>query len=185
MDTITLRTLSTGELLDLFKTLSAPALTDLDGEYTATLLNQPVPLMRQVSWLGTHNPVLGNWTAKAFNGGRGGDGLTGQGYNNFRTGDDDLQRYPMLTTIAPSRYDGEPAFQLVYRAFNSLCGAVNMVDEVRTVSPGLYLGIGTYGFTRGQRMVPQPFELAGPVAEYRGDIGTRRAGFDLATALKP
>jgi hypothetical protein len=83
----------------------------------------------------------------------------------------------MKTLIAPSRFDGRPAYQLVYRHFHSVCGSVRMVDEVRRVEPGVYLGIGTYGFTSAQRRISYPFLLQGPVAAYRGDIGRQRKGF--------
>lgn len=83
----------------------------------------------------------------------------------------------MQTLVAPSRYDGKPAYQLVYRAYHSLCGSMHMVDEVRRVAAGLYLGIGTWGFTDVQRQVGLPFMLAGPVAPYGADLGVVREGF--------
>jgi hypothetical protein len=60
-----------------------------------------------------------------------------------------------------------------------------MVDEIRRVGPGLYLGIGTAGFIRAQRMRPMPFELMGPQSPYAGDIGRARDGFDLQRELVP
>jgi hypothetical protein len=86
----------------------------------------------------------------------------------------------MATLVAPSRFDGRPAFQLVYRAYRSTCGAVHMVDEVRRIRPGAYLLIGTMGILEAQRRVPVPCLLTGPVAEYRGDIGRPRTPFNPA-----
>ena len=87
--------------------------------------------------------------------------------------------------FAPSRFDGQPAYQLVYRHFESLCGDVNMVDEVRRVVPGLYLGIGTWGFSKGQRHIPLPFLLEGPVAPYLCDIGRIRKNFVIGSRELP
>ncbi len=166
---------STKELLKVFALLEAPTLEEMSGEYAARLLTQP-------NWLATlvGGVVLKNhfhsWMCKAF---RPIDASTGQGYNTFLQGKRVMQRFPMRTLIAPSRFDGRPAYQLVYRQFHSLCGSVHMVDEIRRVSPGLYLGIGTYGFTDAQRLTPYPFLLEGPIGLYRGDIGRERKNFKI------
>ena len=94
-----------------------------------------------------------------------------------------VQRFPMRTLPAPSRYDRKPALQIVYRAYHSVCGAVHMVDEVRRVAEGAYLLIGTMGFNRAQRQVPNPFLLTGPVAPYRTDIGRPRNDYALAEEI--
>lgn len=173
--------LSTSELLQLFSTLEAPTLQEMQGEYKAGLLKQPGLLARVSGWIAVANP-LSRWQCKAF---RPVDDNTGRGYNTFLQGGRIVQSYPMLTLLAPSRFDGQPAYQLVYRHFQSLCGDVNMVDEVRRVAPGLYLGIGTWGFTRAQRHTPLPFVLEGPVAPYRGDIGTPRKNFVIGSREIP
>lgn len=178
-----LATLRHRELLDLFAVLDAPELNELDGEYARLILAQKFPGERAFAHATVSNPRTGHWLGKAFNGGT--DGQVGQGYNYFRKRGRIVHTDPMLTTIAPSRFDGRPSFQLVYRAFHSLCGSIHMVDELRTVGPGQYLGLGTYGFTTRQRMHAIPFQLTGPDAPYSGDTGRSRTGFDLAAALKP
>lgn len=165
--------LSTQQLLQLFKTLEAPAVKEMQGEYAAYLLAQPNWLADQVGKITLNNP-LQSWLCKAF---RSIDEETGRGYNTFLQRGRIVQQHAMATMIAPSRYDGRPAYQLVYRHFHSLCGSIHMVDEVRRVAPNLYLGIGTYGFTDAQRRIPYPFLLKGPQALYRGDIGRVRQGF--------
>ncbi|MFD0949939.1 hypothetical protein ACFQ0F_05975 [Paraperlucidibaca wandonensis] len=166
---------STKELLKVFEQLEAPTLEEMSGEYAARLLAQP-------NWLATFvgGAVLRNhfhsWMCKAF---KPIDASTGQGYNTFLQGKRVIQRFPMRTLIAPSRLDGGLSYQLVYRRFHSLCGSVNMVDEVRRISSGLYLGIGTYGFTDAQRLTPYPFLLEGPIGVYRGDIGRARKNFKI------
>lgn len=165
------------ELLALFARLPAPAVQDMHGEYAARLLAQPNAVAQAIGHATINNPLMpGRWLCKAFHPVSNG---SGRGYNSFSQLGRTVQRYPMHTLIAPSRYDGRPAYTLVYAAFRSMCGAIHMVDEVRQVAPGLYLGLGTWGFTERQRMVPLPFVLRGPIAPYAGDVGTPRAGFEV------
>lgn len=163
--------LNTDELLRLFATLEAPRLDEMNGEFTATMLKQRSPFAT-ASMLGFSNPLWpGTWVGKGF---RPMNDAEGRGYNVFRHFGKVVQRFPMQTIIAPARFDGKPAYQLVYRAYDSLCGTIRMLDEVRRLKPGAYLGIGTYGFIESQRRIPYPFLLMGPTSTYRGDIGTRR-----------
>ena len=173
--------LSTEELLSLFKALEAPGLEEMHGEYAALLLRQPTAVAALSGHLSLYNPLYpGMWLAKAFR--PVGEGR-GRGYNLFRHFGRVVQGYAMMTLVAPSRYDGRPAFQLVYRAFQSYCGFIHMVDEVRLLAAGQYLGIGTVGFSDAQRRVPRPFLMTGPVAPYRGDIGQERVGFKVESEL--
>lgn len=170
--TAELEQMSTDELLTLFSTLEAPAMAEMDGEYAARLLRQPSALAAVAGRFAVANP-LAPWLCKAF---RPVSAEQGRGYNTFSVLGRVIQRFPMQTLIAPSRYDGRPAYTLVYRAYHSLCGDIHMVDEVRRLEAGLYLGIGTWGFSRAQRQVALPFLLQGPVSNYRADVGRARAG---------
>ncbi len=175
------RAMSHRDLFDLFQTLEAPALAEMNGEYTATLLRQPSRVADVLGRLVLANPFAGGrWLTKSF---RPVSGERGRGYNTFDYLGRTVQRYPMLTLVAASRYDRKPAFQLVYHAYRSLCGDIHMVDEVRRLTKDSYLGIGTWGFTHAQRQIPLPFLLEGPVAAYRGDIGKERKAFDLASEV--
>ncbi len=173
--------LSTSQLLQLFNTLEAPSIEEMDGEYAAYLLAQPSWIAHAIGQATLHNPFR-RWLSKAF---RPVDSTTGRGYNTFLQGRRIVQCYPMLTMIAPSRFDSLPAYQLIYRQFHSTCGDVNMVDEVRRVAPNLYLGMGTYGFTKSQRHIPYPFLLKGPHSLYRGDIGRKRHNFEMSSREIP
>ncbi|MEV4157780.1 hypothetical protein AB0J48_32630 [Nocardia salmonicida] len=168
-----LRGLDTSALLALFTTLEAPTIAEIDGEYSASLLAQPNLFAVVTGKAAVANP-LGPWLCKAF---RPVDANSGRGYNTFGEFGQVRQRYPMRTLLAPSRYDGAPAYTLIYRAYSSMCGSIHMVDEVRRAAPGVYLGIGTWGFTDNQRRVPRPFLLTGPCCPYRGDIGKARPAF--------
>lgn len=176
-----LRRLSHRELCQLFSRLPAPTLAEMQGEYAARLLAQPGLIATLGGRAVLDNPWQ-HWLCKAF---RPVSGEQGRGYNSFLEGSRVVQRYPMLTLIAPSRYDGQPAYQLVYRHFHSACASVHMVDEVRRAAPGLYLGIGTWGFTAAQRRMAYPFLLSGPQAPYRGDIGRERRSFQPGTRELP
>jgi hypothetical protein len=90
----------------------------------------------------------------------------------------------MTTLVAPSRYDGRPSYQLVYRALKSYCGFLHMVDEVRRLDERNYLCIGTLGFTQAARRIACPFLLTGPIAPYYRDTGTERAGFGVESELE-
>lgn len=165
------------DLLALFSRLPAPTLSEMDGEFAAALLAQPSAAAQVIGNLTVNNPLMpGHWLCKGF---KPVSAQAGRGYNAFSHLGRKVQRYPMHTLIAPSRYDGRPAYTLVYAAFRSMCGAIHMVDEVRRAAPGLYLGIGTWGFTDRQRQVALPFVLCGPVAPYARDIGTPKRGFDV------
>lgn len=168
--------MSCRDLMALFARLPAPGIDEMNGEFAARLLAQPGALAQVIGQATVNNPLApGLWRCKAF---QPVSGEHGRGYNGFAHLGRFVQRFPMQTLIAPSRYDGRPAYTLVYAAYRSMCGAIHMVDEVRRVAPGLYLGIGTWGFSDRQRRVPLPFVLRGPVAPYRGHIGKARPGFD-------
>jgi hypothetical protein len=173
--------MSCRELMTLFATLPAPDMAEMHGEFAARLLAQPSAAAQAIGQLTVSNPLMpGRWQCKAF---RPVSPDQGRGYNGFSQLGRRVQRYPMLTRLAPSRYDGRAAYTLVYAAFSSMCGAIHMVDEVRRVAPGLYLGIGTWGFSAAQRRIPLPFVLQGPVAPYAQDIGTPKPGFNPDTEI--
>lgn len=174
-----LKKMTTSELLALFKTLTAPTIAEMNGEYAAILLKQPSLFHTVTGNAAVYNP-FGLWLCKAF---RPVSSEQGRGYNTFQFLGKTVQRYAMQTVIAPSRYDGLPAYQLVYRAYYSLCADIYMVDEVRKVDNGIYLGIGTCGLTHAQRQIPLPFLLTGAIEPYRGDIGKPRKNFHLVNEL--
>ena len=137
------------ELLEYFKTLEAPTIEEMDGEYHTTKLGYH-GIRDYLEWrLTCDNPLFRKLGGK----------LT--------------QVYPMRTVIGPSRYDGKPVYTLVYSAF-PFTGTwlVQMVDELRKVGDNTYLLIGTYrGVFKGAKMRPHFWLVEGPYRAYRGDIG--------------
>lgn len=176
-----IKQLSVEELLELFATLEAPNIAEMNGEYAASLLRQPNVLAAVSGWATVANPLM-PWLCKSF---RPVDENTGRGYNTFKRLGRVIQLFPMQTQIAPSRYDGRPAYTLIYRAYHSFCGDINMVDEVRRLGEGLYLGMGTWGFSESQRLVALPFLLQKTEDTYRGDIGKARKGFAISRRELP
>lgn len=158
-----LAALSHTEFLALFARLPAPGLAELDGEYDAILADQGSALM---TWLGRRAIDLrGRWLGKAF---APLDEVQGQGYNRFQQGSQLRRKYRMSTCITASQQDGAPCLQLDYRPFKSLFGRLAMVDELRRVRSGLYIGLGSYSLGKRHRSGPLPFILSGPVASFVG-----------------
>jgi hypothetical protein len=161
-----LKSLNHKEIMELFSTLSAPIVSEMDGEYEAGMLNTGSVFLDLGCKLSLQNPLLfGYWLCKSFT---PGDDNKSHGYNSFRKFGKVVRKFRMKTEIASSRYDGKDIFELYYPAYKSLLGAIKMVDEVRKIKDGLYLGIGTWGFTEKQRMIPLPFYLSGPIHEFVG-----------------
>ncbi|MBI2691950.1 MAG: hypothetical protein HYX29_08415 [Solirubrobacterales bacterium] len=168
-----LREAGSFELLSFFRDLPSPGIKEMNGDYDATLLQQP-SLAAEINGFFAVGLPFSPWLSKGF---RPVNETEGRGYNSFRQLGKVIQRYPMRTMIAPSRYDGRDSYTLIYRAYRSMCGAINMVDEIRRVNDGLYLAIGTWGFTKRQRQIPLPFALRATDRPYAGDIGTPAASF--------
>lgn len=166
------------ELLEVFKTqCECPSQHEMSGEFAAHTLQQLKLVDRVMNFLFCNNILLtGRWVAKGF---RPIDERYGRGYNSFQRFGKVLRIYPNMTVIAPSRFDMKPAYQLIYHAYHSIFGDAHMIDEIRRLSPGVYLGFGALGLDKK----PMPFLLTGPVAPYTHDIGKKRQGFDLESEL--
>jgi len=161
-----LAALPLAEVTGLFFTLRAPPFREMDGEYEAGLLDHGGALANAISRFSTSSVLLnGQWLCKAFT---PEEKKQGHGYNSFRKFGKTLRKYRMKTSIAKSRYDGKPVFQLYYPEYRHSLARMNMVDEVRKISDGLYLGVGTWGFTERRRMVPLPFTHSGPIGPFVG-----------------
>lgn len=171
----------TRDLLELFTALEAPSIDQMDGDYSSELLAQPTALATALGRMAVDRP-LWRWRSKGF---RPVDERSGRGYNSFHAGSRMVRRYPMLTRLLPSRFDGRPAYHLIYPAYRSTCGAINMVDELRVAGEGVFLGVGTWGFTAAQRNVPLPFLLLDVGRPYLGDLGRQRSGFVVSPRVAP
>ncbi len=154
------------QVMELFRSLSAPPFTEMNGEYASHSLQQGLKLKHFLLDLWLDDPFnYGHWLGKAFSP-QGQE--TGQGYNFFRKYGRVYRKLRMATRIAPSRFDGRDVFLLDYSAFFTQGKLMMMKDEVRKVQEGLYLGIGTWGYLEPLRNIPWPFTLSGPVHAYVG-----------------
>ncbi len=182
---IDLSLLNTEEAIEVFKTLECPSMAEMNGEFRGKMLTFPTLAKTLFGAVISKNPVFpGIWQGKSF---RARDEQSGVGYNTCNRlkllgGRIDL--WPMLTDIGPSFFDGRPSFRLIYRAFDHYAGEIHMLDEVRRLDDGRYLGIGRTGRSTKERRIPMPFLLVGPVGNYREDVGAARAGFDLNEELE-
>lgn len=177
--TVVVEDLSPAEAVELYKTLPAPSMQEMNGEFSGEMLSFPT-LYTRIFWnVASKNPIYpGIWQGKSF---RQTGPNAGRGYNSvWRVFAGKVDMWPMLTTIGPSYFDGKPSFQLVYRAFDHYAGEIHMLDEVRRLPDGRYLGIGRTGTSTEERRMPMPFLLKAKIGTYREDIGTPRAGFDMA-----
>ena len=171
------------QAVELFKTLPAPSMEEMNGEFSGEMLSFPTLYTRLFWTIASKNPIYpGVWQGKSF---RQTSENEGRGYNTTErwfTRMHDL--WPMRTRIGPSYFDGKPSFQLVYRAFDHYAGDIHMLDEIRRLPDGRYLGIGRTGTTVEERRLPMPFLLNAQIGDYRDDIGTPRADFDMDQELE-
>ena len=74
--------MTTRELLELFKSLECPTISEMSGEFSGVQLRAPGPVSSLVSLGFTNNPLLfGKWLSKSF---RPIDAVSGRGYNTLR-----------------------------------------------------------------------------------------------------
>jgi hypothetical protein len=171
------------QAVELFKTLLAPTMKEMNGEFAGEMLSFPT-LYTSIFWtIASENPIYpGVWQGKSF---RQTGPNEGRGYNTVeRWFTQTVDIWPMVTRIGPSYFDGKPSFQLVYRAFDHYAGKIHMLDEVRRLPDGRYLGIGRTGTTTEERRLAMPFLLSERIGDYRQDIGEPREGFDMAAELE-
>lgn len=160
--------LSTTDILELFETLSAPAFSELDGEYTGHAhMGDTEESRRQVTAvMYDENSVQGYWLGKAYK--PTGDDV-GEGYNHWRRSGGAVERNLRFGThMGDSRLDGRPALIMTYASFDNRSGAVDLVDEIRKLGDGLYLGAATVQKPDGTRSKPGCFVLVGPIGSWVG-----------------
>ncbi len=152
------------ELLKLFRELPAPEVSEMRGEFRATILDQGRWVHNFITII-TFN-MAGAWLSKSFSPDKDGNGI---GYNSYRVGSTVKKIYRMKTYVGPSRFDEAQSYHLDYGIVDGqslLPSWSKLRSELRKLDDSIYLGVGTadFGISRFRR--EQPFVLEGPVAEF-------------------
>ena len=148
----------------LWKTLPAADMAELDGHYQGVIPNAGDP-ERQASTSGfmyDEDSPRGYWLGKAY---RPLTETDGEGYNRWRfPGGKIVRNGRFATRMGPSLIDGKSTYIMDYSAFND----TTLVDEIRKLDEGVYLGVGTTETDDGGRSAPGHFALVGPTDEWIG-----------------
>jgi len=133
-----LRRMSYSELDDVYRTATCPrVISDVNGHARGAMLAWRSPQTGPLAWLlrafgaSTGFP----WEGKSFDGER--DRGTGINRVNFFG---KRKWFPFKTRFDASFVDGKPTFVLDYSGDGNPPMIRSIVDEIREVAPGLYLG---------------------------------------------
>lgn len=176
-----LLSLTQAEQETMWHKLPAPTLKEMNGHYLGLgpQADDPAVQKSYAAYMYDEKSVRGAWLGKAFH---PLTATTGEGYNRWRFPGGKIERnLRMATRLSPSIIDGKPAYILDYPAFNQ----TTLVDELRKLDDGIYLGAATTAKAggpnaKGTRSKIDMFILIGPTDEWVG--GPYTLG---ATALKP
>jgi hypothetical protein len=157
-------------LTRLFRSLPAPGIDEMNGEFASELPNDA-----RAAWR-SFMVRLGEdyWLGKSFST-TAWAGHAGHGLNRYRTADGSVRRRSRFAwNIGPSIVDGGPALVMKYAPFKNWGGGHDLQDEVRVAGPSTYLGLyhtaePVPGFTPagpGPRSGLAFFFLTGPVGPF-------------------
>lgn len=160
------------EIIELWKQCPAADVTELIGEFDGRVpVDDDEEAQRRLdeSILFDEAGSHGYWLGKAF---WPLSKTRGDGYNRVRRTGGKIENYLRFATeMGPSLIDGKTSLLLNYGAYHSRLrprGQENdLVDEIRKLDNGIYLGLGTRTNPDGSRTQPGHFVLCGPVSEYR------------------
>jgi hypothetical protein len=140
LDIASLRRMSFKELEALYLAGRRPsALSDLDGDAEGAMLAWRSPSSGPLAWLlrvfGTS--AIFPWEGKSF---KSRSTEKGEGINRINLLIVKPQWFPFATRFGASFLDGKPTFILDYSRPSNPPLIRQIVDEVREVAPGLYMG---------------------------------------------
>lgn len=163
--------LSREELIALWSEAPAVDMAELDGEYEGLVPNagDPEEQARINEVMYNENSAIGYWLGKAYT---PLSETSGDGYNRWRRAGGKVERnIRFATEMGPSLIDGKPALLMYYGAYVRADGSQprsTLVDEIRKLADGVYLGMGTVETEDGDRSRPGHFAMVGPVGEWVG-----------------
>lgn len=164
--------LTRDEVLDRWGQSPAVEMAELNGEYKGLIPNagDEEAQKRTAEVMYNEDGPLGYWLGKAYT------PLShskGDGYNCWRRPGGKVDRYMRFgTEMGTSLIDGKPALMMYYGAYRHQFVPEgkqnNLVDEIRKLADGVYLGVGTTLNEDGTRSAPGHFALMGPTGNYQG-----------------
>ena len=164
--------LTRDEVLELWGECPAVEMAELCGEYKGVIPNAGNEEAQKATAKTMYNEdgPLGYWLGKAYS------PLShskGDGYNRWRRPGGKVDRYMRFSTeMGTSLIDGKPALMMYYGAYRHRFiaeGKKNaLVDEIRKLADGIYLGVGTSEMPDGSRTPPGHFALIGPDEKWLG-----------------
>jgi len=167
-------TLNRGEILRMWGEAPAVEMAELCGEYRGLIPNAGDVEQQKIAARIMYNldSPQGYWLGKAY---CPLSHTRGDGYNRYRRPDGSIHRFMRFSTeMGTSLIDGKPALMMYYGAYQLQPPVVpegtenTLVDEIRKLTDGVYLGVGTIGLPDGKRTDPGHFVLAGPVGQWVG-----------------
>lgn len=151
LDLDALRRLSYAELDSLYRSARCPAaISELNGDTRGAMLARRAPRTGPIAWwLRTFGASQSfPWEGKSFQGEQEeGTGINRVNFFGKR------RWFPFKTRFAKSFLDGKPTFQLDYSGPANPPFIRSIVDEIRAVAPGLYLGPAALDFRGRPRAV--------------------------------
>jgi hypothetical protein len=132
-----LRLMHFDKLKELFDSLPATTMAEINGEYLATPLDQGGWFANIVAPLTTN--ICGRWLGKAF---APLSDDNGHGYNWFQTTRGVRRTLTMKTHVSDSVISPGKSYIVDYCAQHTWLPAMSLFDELRTVSDGVFLGFG-------------------------------------------
>lgn len=166
--------LTRDEVIEMWKQAPAVEMAELCGEYKGLIPNAGNEEAQKATAKVMYNEdsVTGYWLGKAFS---PLSHTKGDGYNRYRLPDGTIHRFMRFgTEMADSHIDGNPSLIMHYNAYQLQPpylpeGVENrLMDEIRKLADGFYLGVGTVPLPDGKRSEPGHFVLMGPVGKWVG-----------------
>lgn len=167
------------EVLEMWGQAPAVEMSELCGEYKGLIPNAGNHDGTNLNIQNMFNEKgpLGYWLGKAFS---PLSHTKGDGYNRYRRLDGTIHRFMRFgTEMGNSLIDGKPALMMYYGNYQLKSLPKDMentlVDEIRKLADGVYLGAGTLVMPVGSewsdgkgRSIPGHFVLMGPVSKWIG-----------------
>ena len=152
--------LTPADAVSLWRDSPAPSIAEMNGHYLGL---RPTAELNGNALYFDEKSEMGYWLGKAF---RPAAQDRGEGYNRFRKSGGVIERYSRMETyVGPSPVDGKTSFIIDYSRFNP---AISMLDDLRRLDAGVYIGVATYPDGAGHRTAPEPFLLVGPTDSWVG-----------------